>query len=139
MKNVVLRDTDAMSMSRSLEVRVPYLDHPLVEWALRQPERVKGRGKALLAAAAADLVPPEVLTRRKHGFALPLRLWMRGELRGEVEERLRRPPEALAQLIDTRAGAEVWADYLASGRRWLRPWALYALARWVESLESAAP
>ncbi len=139
MKNVLLRDTDAMSMSRGLEVRVPYLDHPLVEWALRQPERVKGRNKMLLRAAAADVLPAEVLTRRKQGFALPLYLWMNEEMRGEIDARLRRPPEALARLIDSRVTVAIWEDYLASGRNWLRPWALYALVRWVESLESAAP
>lgn len=127
--------SDVRRLARNAEV--PYLDQPLVEWALRQPERVKGRSKALLAAAAADLVPSEVLSGRKHGFVFPLRFWMRGELRKEVEERFRHPPEALAQLIDTHTAAEVWADYLASSRRWLRPWALYAFARWIASLEGA--
>ena len=108
LKNVLLRDTDAMSMSRSLEVRVPYLDHTLVEWALRQPEPVKGRGKTLLTASAAGLVPSEVLTRAKQGFALPLRLWMCGELRGEVDSKLRGLPEALAALIDSSATREIW-------------------------------
>ena len=48
-RNVLLRDTDAMSMAHSLKVRVPYLDHELVEWALTLPDNlVVGRGKALL-------------------------------------------------------------------------------------------
>ncbi len=139
MKNILLRDTDAMSMSQGLEVRVPYLDHPLVEWALRQPERVKGQRKALLVAAAADLVPSEVLSRSKQGFILPLHLWMGGRMRGEIDERFRHPPKTLAEMVDTHTVAEVWADYKANGLNWTKPWALYALARWVESLESAAP
>jgi asparagine synthase (glutamine-hydrolysing) len=134
MENVLLRDTDAMSMSRGLEVRVPYLDHPLVEWALRQPERTKGRHKALLISAASGLLPAEVLKRAKHGFLLPLPRWIRGELKSEVDEKLRRPPEALAELVDVAAIADIWEEHKASGHRWLQPWALYALARWVDSL-----
>lgn len=139
MKNVLLRDTDAMSMSRSLEVRVPYLDHTLVEWALRQPERTKGRRKALLISAASGLLPAEVLKRAKHGFLLPLPRWIRGELKSELDDKLRRPPEVLAELVDVAAIADIWKEHNASGRGWLRPWALYSLSRWVESIESAVP
>ena len=134
MKNVLLRDTDAMSMSCSLEVRVPYLDHPLVEWALRQPERVKGRRKALLAAAAADLLPSEVLTRGKHGFLLPFDTWMRGELAQEIRTTLMSPPAAITSLLNPTEIIDTWRAYADGRSSWLRPWSLYALCRWIETL-----
>ena len=134
MKNVLLRDTDAMSMCHSLEVRVPYLDQPLVEWALRLSGDVKGPRKALLVAAAGDLVPREILSRRKQGFALPLARWMRGELREDVDAALRSPPELLVDIVEPAVIRTVWDGYLGDGRRWLRPWALFALSRWAHTL-----
>jgi asparagine synthase (glutamine-hydrolysing) len=136
-KNVLLRDTDAMSMANSLEVRVPLLDHILVEWALRLPERVKaGRQKALLLEAAGELLPRELHARPKRGFVLPFSRWLREELRDEVDASLRRPPDALGAVLDSSAVAAVWDAYLGGDRRWHRPFALYAACRWAESLES---
>ena len=133
--NVLLRDTDAMSMAHSLEVRVPYLDHTLAEWVLSLPDSVSGAaGKALLVDATRDLLPPEILVRRKQGFALPLAAWMRGELRTEVESTLRNPPDAIAGLLNGDAAMHVWKQFLADGRRWTRPWALFALCRWAETI-----
>jgi asparagine synthase (glutamine-hydrolysing) len=135
--NILLRDTDAMSMAHSLEVRVPYLDRALVEWVLSLPGDAKrGAGKALLVEAAADLLPPEILARRKQGFALPLARWMRGELRDEVGGALRHPPEALAALLDRDACVQVWEQFLRDGRRWTRPWALFALCRWAATVNA---
>ena len=133
-KNVLLRDTDAMSMAHSVEVRVPYLDDPLVEWVLSLPGELKAGGKALLIEATRDLLPPEILARRKQGFALPLGRWLAGELRDEVAATLRRPPEALAGVLNMDAVADVWQAFLRDGRRWHRPWALYALCCWAESV-----
>jgi asparagine synthase (glutamine-hydrolysing) len=134
-KNVLLRDTDAMSMANSLEVRVPYLDDHLVESMLRLPSRFRARkSKALLVASARDLLPQEVLDRKKHGFLLPLRTWMLGDLRSEVASTLTDPPDAIQSLVDPRQIKEVWARFSSDGRNWLRPWALYALCKWVESL-----
>lgn len=137
-KNVLLRDTDAMSMAHSVEVRVPYLDDPLVEWVLSLPGDLKAGGKALLVEATRDLLPPEIFARRKQGFTLPLGRWLAGELRDEVEATLRRPPEALAGVLNMDAVASVWRAFLRDGRRWHRPWALYALSRWAETVTSAA-
>jgi asparagine synthase (glutamine-hydrolysing) len=135
--NVLLRDTDAMSMAHSIEVRVPYLDHPLVEWVLSLPAAVKaGAGKALLVEATRDLLPPEILSRSKQGFTLPLAAWMRGELRAEVDAALRNPPDILAGLLDGDAVAQVWEQFLRDGRRWTRPWALFALCRWAGTIRA---
>jgi len=134
-KNVLLRDTDAMSMANSLEVRVPYLDDRFVESMLRVPSALRaGNGKALLAASVRDLLPQEVLDRKKHGFLLPLRDWMLGDLRAEVVATLHDPPAAVQALLDERQMRHVWTRFSSDEKNWLRPWALYALCKWIESL-----
>src|SRR5207248_8451364 len=74
---------DRTSMAHALEVRSPFLDTDLVEFASRLAPSLKVRGMALkrvLRRAVADLLPKEVLTRRKHGFGVPLDRWFREEL-----------------------------------------------------------
>jgi asparagine synthase (glutamine-hydrolysing) len=81
----ILTKVDRMSMLNSLEVRVPILDHEVVEWATSLPSEWKLRGrtqKYILRKLAERVgVPREVLNRPKQGFALPLVHWMRNELR----------------------------------------------------------
>jgi asparagine synthase (glutamine-hydrolysing) len=82
---------DRMSMAHGLEVRAPFCDHRLVELSLAIAPRVKlagGRLKALLKTAFADVLPREILTRRKQGFMIPLGRWLRGELREAMEDLL---------------------------------------------------
>jgi asparagine synthase (glutamine-hydrolysing) len=134
-KNVLLRDTDAMSMAHSLEVRVPYLDDRFVESILRVPSAFRaGQNKGLLAASARDMLPKEVLDRKKHGFLLPLRTWMLGDLRSDVAATLTDPPAAVQPLLDRLQTRHVWTSFSSDGKNWLRPWALYALCKWAESL-----
>ena len=134
-KNILLRDTDGMSMENSLEVRVPYLDHEVVEWVLRLPPALKaGRGKALLVEAVEDILPAEILTRKKHGFTLPLGVWTAGELKTELEEVFRDLPLSVAGLVRPDAIEEIWSRYLNGRVSWHRPWALYALAKWAQTL-----
>ena len=77
-------------MATSLELRVPFLDHALVEWAWRLPSNLQVHdctGKYLLRRAVADLVPAEILNRPKEGFAIPVRDWLRNGL-GQQARRL---------------------------------------------------
>jgi len=140
MTNTLLRDTDAMSMAHSLEVRVPFVDVKVVEFALSLPGKWKlsngmnGVSKALLADAVADLLPRELLARPKMGFTLPFEKWMQGRLREEIGSVL----EDEASIADTGLAAggvrDVWRKFLQKPRAigWSRPWALYALAKWCE-------
>src|SRR5579859_4082991 len=87
MHNQLLRDTDVMSMAHSLEVRVPFLDHPLVEFAAGLPRRLRANGhppKWLLLRALGDRLPPEA-GRKKRGFSFPLGRWLNGPLRPRAE------------------------------------------------------
>lgn len=85
----LLMKQDQMSMAASVESRVPYLDHEFVEHAAAIPARFKLRGwrtKAVLRAALRDLVPREILTRRKMGFPTPVGRWLGGRFWPVVSE-----------------------------------------------------
>ncbi|HEX9444544.1 MAG TPA: asparagine synthase (glutamine-hydrolyzing) [Candidatus Binatia bacterium] len=85
----LLMKQDQMSMAASIESRVPFLDHEFVERIVRLPSRFKIRGlttKAVLREALKDLVPPEIIARRKMGFPVPVGRWLRGPFRHVVEE-----------------------------------------------------
>ncbi len=87
----ILTKVDRASMANSLEVRVPLLDHTLVEWAARLPSRLKLRGpegKYIFKAALEPHVSKAILYRPKQGFAVPLAAWFRGPLRERVRETL---------------------------------------------------
>src|SRR5207247_2810471 len=87
----LLVKTDRASMAHSLEARVPFLDPVVTNFALALPTRHKVRGlrkKVLLRKAAAPLVPPELLRRRKRGFSIPAAAWLRGELEPFARETL---------------------------------------------------
>jgi asparagine synthase (glutamine-hydrolysing) len=86
--------TDKTSMASSVEVRVPLLDHELVEMAARIPARLKLKGltgKYILKRAARRWLPREIVNRRKAGFSAPVRAWLVCELREMVEDLLSEP------------------------------------------------
>lgn len=85
----LLMKQDQMSMAASIESRVPFLDHKLVEFSARLPERMKLRGlttKYILRQAMADKIPGEILTRKKMGFPVPVGTWLRGQFRHLLDE-----------------------------------------------------
>ena len=88
----ILTKVDRASMAHSLEVRVPVLDHKLVEWASNLPPDLKlrhGEGKYVFKKALEPDLPREVLYRTKMGFSVPLAAWFRGPLRGRLQTALR--------------------------------------------------
>jgi asparagine synthase (glutamine-hydrolysing) len=85
----LLMKQDQMSMAASIESRVPFLDHKLVEFTAKLPRRMKIRGgetKWILRQAMKGILPSEILTRRKMGFPVPIGAWFRNEHRPVVEE-----------------------------------------------------
>ncbi|HTV46354.1 MAG TPA: XrtA/PEP-CTERM system amidotransferase [Stellaceae bacterium] len=99
----ILTKVDRASMARSLEVRVPLLSHPFVEWAARLPSHcrlVRGEGKAIFKSALAAHLPDDILYRPKQGFAVPLAAWFRGPLREPMRRRLDGPALRQSGLFD---------------------------------------
>jgi len=139
--NTLLRDTDAMSMHHSLEVRVPFLDSSLVDYLLALPEPEKRNAshpKALLAAAVADLVPQDLVNQPKRTFTFPWDNWMRGALRGRIANGLSEWSASLEPILGGTTPLQVWNDFLAGRTTWSRPWSLYVLNEWVKRNLSSA-
>lgn len=67
---------DIATMAHGLEARSPFLDHTLLDWALRLPDNLRGQSKAIVKAAIAPFVPREILVRPKQGFGIPLQHWL---------------------------------------------------------------
>jgi asparagine synthase (glutamine-hydrolysing) len=133
MASTLLRDTDSVSMARSLEVRVPLLDTPLVEFVGSLPDVARqrpGAQKALLVEAVGDLLPQEILAQRKRTFTLPWEEWLRGPLRLRLEASLADPTPALAPHLHAEGVRLVWEAFLAGKTSWSRPWSLYVLNEW---------
>ncbi len=131
--NTLLRDTDAMSMAHSLEVRVPLLDHVLFETVAHLPAALKnrpGRQKALLVQSLGALLPPEILRQPKRTFTLPWEHWLRGPLQKNVAAGLQRLTPALQTALNESAVRQVWEDFLARRTSWSRPWSLFVLNAW---------
>jgi len=116
---LLLMRVDKMTMGVSLEGRVPFLDHKVVELALGIPESVKTRGgdlKYILKKAVQGVIPDEVITRPKKGFGVPLDDWYHGELRRQASDSLTQftsttdylDKSAILDLLERGKGQEVW-------------------------------
>ncbi len=133
MDSILLRDTDSVSMACSLEVRVPLLDTPLVEFMCALPDaaRVKpGQKKALLAKALEGILPNEILQQKKRTFTLPWEDWLRTSLRRKLEDSFQNLAPSLAPHLHAAGVHRVWDNFLNGQMTWSRPWSLYVLNEW---------
>jgi asparagine synthase (glutamine-hydrolysing) len=141
--NTLLRDTDAMSMHHSLEVRVPFLDTPLVEYMLSLPESQKrslDRPKELLIQALGDRLPAEVVEQKKRTFTFPWEKWLRGLLGDRVALALADWPPALEQVLSGKLVRGVLEDFRSGKTSWSRLWSLFVLGEWVKrNLDAGEP
>jgi asparagine synthase (glutamine-hydrolysing) len=138
MHDVLLRDVDQMSMAHALEVRVPLLDHALVEHVMRLPDRIKvprGTPKRLLVESLDGLLPDQIVRRPKQGFTLPFDTWMRGPLRAVCEQHLGDRGLGGRNLLEPVAVRRLWNSFLTGARdvSWTRLWTLVALDAWLDS------
>jgi asparagine synthase (glutamine-hydrolysing) len=134
MVNTLLRDTDAASMANSLEVRVPFLDHRLVEFVGRLPKNAKYTPdvpKSLLVEALSDVLPDEVVGQSKRTFTLPWDVWLRGPLGVRLSQDLFNLTPPLRQYLNPRAVRGAWQNFVIGQTNWSRPWSLFVLNEWV--------
>jgi asparagine synthase (glutamine-hydrolysing) len=150
----LLMKQDQMSMATSIESRVPFLDHTFVEFAMHIPDRLKIRGgeqKYILKKAVEDLLPREIIYRKKMGFPTPIRQWLRDPRADPLYSAIQDRQGFLASLLNLdevdgliarhRAGVEdatdriwrlinlqVWGDLFLTGKRerWLEPEVLHS-------------
>jgi asparagine synthase (glutamine-hydrolysing) len=133
MHNQLLRDTDVFGMAHGLEIRVPLIDHKVVEIVAATDAAIlaQGENKALLREALPSPLPSVCVQRSKMGFTFPFDHWLRTSWRPMVEEQLCGNTAAYREFMDPIAVREVWRAYLAGQAHWSRPWTLYVLARWL--------
>ena len=133
-RNQLLRDSDVFGMAHSLEIRVPLLDHRLVETvfataaSVLRPRRDGAPKPALLGALPSPL-PRSVTHRPKMGFTFPLGRWMAGPWRERFERVFAEGSARVWGGVDPAAARTVWREFLDGRRHWSRPWSLLVLAR----------
>lgn len=137
MENVLLRDSDQMSMAHALEIRVPFLDHELLEYVFAIPDAIKypHYPKKLLVESVGDLLPNEVVHRPKMGFTFPWEKWMKNEMKTYCEERI----ISFADREQIR-GSKIksyWNLFLrGSGKiQWSKIWFIVVLENWLSENE----
>jgi asparagine synthase (glutamine-hydrolysing) len=129
----ILVKVDRMSMAHSLEVRAPFLDYRVIEFAATLPSnwKISGRDKKIiLRDTFSRLLPKSVLNRPKQGFTVPLAAWFRSELKPLAEENLLRQP-ALAEYLNRDEVQRIWQEHQSSrSDHGTLLWSLLMLALW---------
>jgi len=139
----MLVKADRMSMAHGLEIRVPYLDHPLVELAATLPPALKLRffteGKWILRRVARRVLPPAAAPPRgKHGFNVPFGAWQRGPLREPVQDLLATRRLRQQGLVRPDVVARLLHEHLAGTRdRSYEVYALLMLTLWADAAQGS--
>ena len=138
----LLMKQDQMSMAASIESRVPFLDHPLVEWVAQLPASMRLRGtttKWILRAAMKDRLPEAILSRPKMGFPVPVGEWLRGPWRHLLSEFVASPRARDRQLFQPHAVDQVIAEHIAGVNHSERLWALLNFEIWARIFLDGEP
>jgi asparagine synthase (glutamine-hydrolysing) len=130
----LLMKQDNMSMAASIESRVPFLDHVLVEWAMRVPARIQihgSAGKTILKKAVEDLLPQSIIYRPKLGFPTPWSGWLAGSQLDDIERLLLEPRSMNRGLFKRPAVEKLFREHRARYRdHYDRIWRLLNLELW---------
>ena len=130
----LLMKQDQMSMAASIESRVPFLDHKLVEYTARLPERMKLRGlttKYILRRAMKGLLPDEIISRSKMGFPVPVGSWFRGQFRHLIDEYVLNERAMSRRLFDETFVRGLVARHMSGENHSERLWALLNFEMWL--------
>jgi asparagine synthase (glutamine-hydrolysing) len=134
MRDTLLRDSDAMSMAHSIEIRVPFLDNALVETVLAYSAKQKFNPrlpKSLLLAATKDLLPEQIWNRPKMGFSLPMSNWMRGPLSDFCHAGLDHLVHE--NIFDTQARQRIWTEFQSGKTHWPVAWSTTVLGHYLQN------
>ena len=133
--DVLIKDTDQMSMAWALEVREPFFDYPLIEFMLGVPDHFKydpKTPKSLLVKAMGKMLPEDIVYRPKKGFSFPWDYWMRNELKAYCEEAI----NSLNQrgLFKNDAVVSYWNKFMAKDPTitWSHIWSFVVLENWMK-------
>ena len=130
----LLNKADKMTMATGLELRVPFLDHKLVEFAATLPQSAKlgGKGgKTILRNAMRGILPDTIIDRPKKGFPVPISSWLRGSMRGFARENLLAKDSACSNLMDRASMVKIVEDHAdARADRSQEIWTLLVFEFW---------
>jgi asparagine synthase (glutamine-hydrolysing) len=132
-QNTLLKDTDQMSMGVALEVREPFFDHEMIEYVLGIPDELKfpAYPKKLLVESLGDLLPPEIVHRKKQGFVMPWAHWLKKDLHAFCSERI----ESLCDRnwINGKALGQLWKSFNDGDTsvKWMDVWLFVVLEYWI--------
>lgn len=133
---LLLMRVDKMTMAASIEARVPFLDHKLVEYAMGVPRALKVEGKSgkhVLKRALEELLPRDVLYRRKRGFGAPVEGWFRGPSAAALESRVMSSAMRRRDFLDYAYVARLFEEHRRGARdHGFHLWALLNLSLWYE-------
>ncbi|MGB4773108.1 MAG: asparagine synthase (glutamine-hydrolyzing) [Chitinophagaceae bacterium] len=132
-QQTLLKDTDQMSMAVSLEIREPFFDDELVRYVLSIPDHIKKPAypKQLLVESLGDLLPREIVFRKKKGFSFPWKIWMRNQLADFCTQRIKSISQR--SFMQDSALEMKWAAFLEGddSMRWAEFWAFVVLEDWL--------
>jgi asparagine synthase (glutamine-hydrolysing) len=133
---LLLMRVDKITMSTSIEARVPFLDHKLVEFSMNIPSALKVKNnvpKYILKEAVRGLIPDEIIDRKKMGFGAPVSEWLKGSLGDKVEATFKSTKLRDERLIDFDSGLDLLNQHRKLGREYAYPiWSLFNLALWYD-------
>ena len=133
----ILCKVDRAAMGVSLESRVPFLDHKIVELAWRMPQNMKingSIGKSVLRDILYKHVPKKLIERPKAGFSIPLGDWLKGPLRSWATPLLENSRLEEEGYLDAKYVNKIWAEHLAGHKNWtFRLWSILMFQSWLES------
>ena len=132
LQNVLLRDADQMGMANSLEIRVPFLDHKLVEYVLSLSDTLKypEYPKKLLVDSIRGWIPEEISKRKKMGFVFPWEKWIKNELQNFCSESIKNLESI--HFLNFRKVELLWNNFLKgkSQVHWQQIWTLVVIGKW---------
>ena len=131
---LLLMRVDKMTMATSVEARVPFLDHELVEFAMALPPEMKvrdGVGKYVLKKAVEDVLPRHIVYRKKQGFGAPVAEWFKGDLGRRAQQDIRNSSLAERGLLDYDQLDRMWDAHRAGPVNWaFHLWNVYNVSAW---------
>ena len=149
-QNQLLRDIDAVSMAHSLEIRVPFLDPAVVDFALSLPDRSKLKSSAagdaayresgakrILLDATRDLLPPGIENQQKRGFGMPFGAWLRGPLRDILDDPTATHIVKARGLFNPAMVEQTRREFLQGRGSWALPWTLMMVELWCRGVLNA--